>query len=1054
MIDLITELTELLVQDNAILFVGSGLRYAQDEEPSIDQIAEGLAERIAYQRSDRSLPAVARDFEVQHGRHALISALREELGKLPRQPAPIHQLIADAVLPTTKVITTRFDQILEQALDQFQKEYVVIVRDTDVPFFDQSKVTLIKMQGDIQQPESLIITQDDVNDFIRKLPTLSDVIRAFFATKTLIFLGYDLSSDLFKRFFGQVNRNVSVFSRTAYAIVPKLPDEVEISYWEKQNVKICPYKPVPFLEALSKGVQKAISRPPTKPHHTLTSEQATLPARPYKGLESFTADDTLIFVGRAEESQRLTNRILAHRLIVFYGESGSGKSSLLRAGVTPTLAKQRALCVMAVPAPGQPLPEVIYRELLAAGQKAGLEPPATDSVPAIIRAWQGVLNAPIVFAIDQFEQLFLAYDAEEREVAAAFLQQLKNDRSLNVRLVLTLREDFLGRLQTLSAWLPDILSVRFRLERLGREEAQAAIEEPAALFDVRWESRLVQQLLDALYERAGGGISPAQLQIVCQRLYEQVEQERAGILSAEISLALFEQLGGTAKILGDYLDETLKKLPSEQQPLAWELLTALVSSSGVKQRLPLSDLAHATNIEPSEAQAILEQLRNQRLVHRYIVSTKKGQEARLEYELTHDYLATHLADSLDASFWALQKAREIVRQALPEWQRESALLPPDKLRFVSEQREGLRLSQKEVEMLYAAAVTYDKQPEQWVSLLPLSAWRRLLLNLLQHTEPAIRALAPRHLASGANAAVGAALTERYLTDTVPEVREAALQALVEASRTHPNVAQIAIECLVAVRNDPVSASLARQGIVRLRDQQPIIQNLLPPKLRSPVQREVWGMRWQRNRQRIRTARSRGTWGGLWGFGFGMAFLLMLIDSDICQHSTLNIGDLLGLGTVGFALTGFFGAVVAGSTAFVQVLLHALQDLERPWPVWAVTTSAGTLLMGLGFLLMGALQGQSAASAISGMLIGFALTSVATAPLPLSRSPRLGLAALAAVTGFLLAEQLGLILQGCPSTPPEISIGPLTASHLLFQSVILTIAGLSSGVGFFWGLNSE
>ena len=1041
MIDLITELAELLVQDNAILFVGSGLRYEQNQQPSINKIAQALAERIAYHRSDRSLSAVARDFEVQHGRRALIFALREELAKFPRQPAPIHQLIADLMLPTTKVITTRFDQILEQALDQFQKDYVVILRDTDVPFFDQSKITLIKMQGDIQQPDSLIITQDDLNDFINKLPTLSDLIRAFFATKTLIFLGYDLSSDLFKRFFGQVNRNVSVFSRTAYAIVPKLPDEVESSYWQKHNMKICPYEPRPFLEALSNAVQKAISRPPTGSFHALKWAEATLPARPYKGLESFTADDTLIFVGRVEESQRLTNRILAHRLMVFYGESGSGKSSLLRAGVCPRLAKQRALGVIAVPAPEQALPEVIYRELVAAGQKADLQPPVTDKVPEIIRAWQRELNAPIVLVVDQFEQLFLAYESKEREAAAAFLQQLQSDRSLNVRLVLTLREDFLGRLQTLSTWLPDVLSVRFRLERLGREGAQAAIEQPAALFKVTWESRLVQQLLDALYERAGGGISPAQLQIVCQRLYEQVEQERSGISSTQITLALFERLGGTAKILGHYLDETLKKLPSEQQPLAWELLTVLVSSTGVKQRLPLSDLAHSTSIEPSEAQVILEQLRNQRLVHRYLVSSKKGEEGRLEYELTHDYLATHMADSLDASFWVLQKAREIVRQALPEWQREKALLPPDKLRFVSEQREGLRLSQKEVEMLYAAAVTYEKQPEQWEAFLPLSARRELLQKLLQHTEPAIRLLASRHLANLANAAVASTLSKTYLTDTVPEVREAALEALVQASRTHRNVAQVAIERLVAARNDPASATLARQGIVRLRDQQPFIHDLLPARLRPPVQRQVWGMRWQRNQQRIRTARSKGTRGGLWGFGLGMAFLVVLIP-EVCQSRNMSNFEYILIGIIVFAFAGLFGAVIGGITAFVQVVLQVLQDVERPWRVWALTTSVGSLLMGLGFLLIGALLNQSAASAIAGMLIGFALTSVATAPLPLSRSLHFGLAALAGVTAFVLAEQLGLILQACP------------AESNFSMTLLLTIAGLSSGVGFFWGLNSE
>lgn len=427
MSNLMTQLADLIIRDNMILFVGTGLRHGHGELSMVQQIAEALARRIDYQRSDRSLSAVACDFEVLHGRQALIQALMDELQKLDREPSPVHQLIVASMLEHTKVVTTRFDCILERTLEQFQKPYVLIVRDNDLPFFDESKITLIKMQGDINQPDSLVITEDDSDAFLSKLPTLSDVIRAFFATKTLVFVGYDLSSDLFKRFFRQVNRNLSVFSRTAYAIVPEPLDEVEVGYWASQNVKICPDEPLAFLEALSQAVKEATSRTLSIPRHSLKAPQATLPPRPYKGLLSFTVKDRLIFVGRAEESQRLSNRILAHRSTVLYGESGSGKSSLLAAAVSPLLAQRGALLAVVEPLTKKPLAALIQERLTQVAQAAGLSggnsggEDTSSQLPVMIRAWQRQLDGPIVIAIDHFESFFLRYSGSMREEGIKFL---------------------------------------------------------------------------------------------------------------------------------------------------------------------------------------------------------------------------------------------------------------------------------------------------------------------------------------------------------------------------------------------------------------------------------------------------------------------------------------------------------------------------------------------------------------------------------------------------------------------------------------------------------
>lgn len=1046
MLTLTERLAQLIVQDNAVLFIGAGLGHGQDQLPAIQRLAEALAGRIQYQRPDRSLAAVARDFEVLHGRNALILALREELEKMAGRPTSLHQLLADAMLPNSKVITSRFDQSLEQALEQFEKSYVRIVRDTDIPFFDETKIILIKIQGDITQPDSLVITEDDIDAFISRLPTVSDVVRAFFATKTLIFLGYDLSGEQFKRFFRQVTRNLSIFRRQAYAVIPGPVDEVEARYWRDQNVEIHCQEPMAFLEALAPAVKAAARRPRAATHPLAEAAAPSLPDRPYKALDSYTGADVAIFTGRAEESQRLTTRLLAHRLSVLYGESGSGKTSLLAAGAGPRLARQRALLVTTVPAPGQPLPEQLGRDLMAAGMQAGLpeapppdglDAPAAASLPTNIRVWQRALDGPVVLALDQFEQFFLVYNAAEQQQALQVLAELLADRSLDLRLALVVREDFLGRLHSLEEVLPGLLDVRFRLERLGREAARLAIEEPARLYNVSWEPALVQTLLDDLYDPAGGGVAPPQLQLVCDGLYRAVVEpagEAARERGLRITLADFRRLGGAEAILGEYLDRVVAEFSGAEQPLVRRLLAALVSSRGVKQRLSLAELAFAAETRPEQAAGLLDELTRQRLVRRYDLG---GETSQLAYELTHDYLVSRIVAWLGDDFWAGQRARELVRQALPEWQERGRLLAPDDLRLVAAQQVRVRFTTAEAELLYAAAVAYDEQPLAWQASLPEADCRSVLLRLFQHPEGPVRGRAARRLAAlPAAEAASTALVRAALSDPDPDVRLDAARAIgCSGGDSSPGAAdQAALAQLVEAAAAPATAGPALQALAVVRDVQPESQALLPPSLAGPVRQRVWRARWLRCRYQILAATIRGLNGGFWGLGLGFGLFLGLFNAQ----NILSPRLLLGSALLGLSLAGLVGALAAGSGAFVRVVLQSLQDRELPWRTWAASTLVSSLFFSLGLVLVGAISRavgdspRTLPTMLAGFLIGGVVTGLAGLPVRLPWLLGLGLSGAAGVIVFWLAEVLGLLS--------------------LDSFGWLALMGGASGLGFFLALN--
>ncbi len=1084
-----SRLADLIATDNAILFVGNALRASHDP-PAIEQIADALAARIEYQRPDRSLSAVARDFEVLKGRNALITALREELRKLQAAPDPLHQLIADAVLPHTKVLTTRFDQILERALDQFQKPYVLIVRDADVPFFDEAKITLIKMQGDIDQPDSLIITEDDLDDFIRRLPTISDVVRAFFATKTLIFLGYDLNSPLFKRFYNQVTHNLSAFRRQAYAVVPEPLDPIEDKYWAAQNVETLEENPLQFLEDLAAAVKAEIQikRDPEPTDRLLELQKGEMPTRPYKALDSFTTADAALFSGRTEESQRLANRILAHRLTLLYGESGSGKSSLMNAGVTPRLLQQRSLVATCTPNPDEPLTEIMRRALLETGQRAGLTPPS-ESLLVTVREWQRALSGPIVLVLDQFEQFFLVYNAQERATAARLFHELHEDRSLNLRLVFILREDFLGRLQTLEDLVPGLMNVRFRLQKLGRENARAALEEPARLFNTQWEPALVQTLLDELITD-DGDISPPQLQLVADQLWQDLrngvadqnpsrESPKTTLVppasnavpkpdhTGVLTLKRFTELGGVQAILGDYLDQTVATFPTDDQSLVRLLLGALVSSGGVKQRLPLEDIARTADLPPEKAAEILDHLTRQRLLQRYETqqtshSTNQptstapapfdyanASEDRLRsslrvlpnnqptdqptnqltsYELTHDYLVPRITRWLGQEFWDAQHAREIIRQDYPAWTARQRLLALDDLKIINAQRGRVRLTPQETEMVFATAAAFEDDLTFWQGLLPVTDCQRVLLTLLTHLEDAPRARAAFHLGTYPDPTVSAALVKCALQDATPTVREAATAAISRLVNDAPKpVSQTAIDGLVAAKDDP----LALAALIAIRDARPGVDALLPAPVRGQITRKVWVLRLNRHRGEIVEMILNGLQGGFLALGLGMGVFFGLGSAQ--DLSILPFIRVLGLVYFGVSLAGVLGATNGAMTATNQALFKYILDGDRPVARWLSGTALSAVVMAISFLfLSGIFPGETRIlqPMLAGAVIGAGLTAPALAPLKLSWGVRCALSAISGVVVFFVGNQL------------------------LFNQAIMWAAlmGLAGGFGFFLAFN--
>ncbi|WP_043345788.1 nSTAND1 domain-containing NTPase, partial [Belnapia moabensis] len=256
-------------------------------------------------------------------------------------------------------------------------------------------------------------------------------------------------------------------------------------------------------------------------------------ARPYKGLGAFQEADARFFHGRERAIEELAAKLEKLPLVAVVGRSGSGKSSLIRAGLVPWLRLQDPWCVVTF-RPGAPSPDP-FRNLTAAlieatqGRGSSIiellrQEEAVDRLAASLRSAPGSIvehlqrltaarsqHEPVrlLLLADQFEELFtLVVDPAEHEpeqsLRIRFVQCLQaatdtsRTRDPAARCVLTIRADYMGRALGIRALADALKDADVKLGPMTASELRRAIEEPARSLEVSFEAGLVDELMQAV----------------------------------------------------------------------------------------------------------------------------------------------------------------------------------------------------------------------------------------------------------------------------------------------------------------------------------------------------------------------------------------------------------------------------------------------------------------------------------------------------------------------------------------------------------------------------
>jgi hypothetical protein len=414
---------------------------------------------------------------------------------------------------------------------------------------------------------------------------------------------------------------------------------------------------------------------------TVADAPHDVPTPPYKGLASYTENDAAIFFGRDRERDIITANLKARRLTVVYGDSGVGKSSLLRAGVASHLLKIARQNFEDLGTP-EFIPVVFssWRDDPLTGLEQAIDtsvgcfagdswpPSALGHLGEAIDAAAAATDAYLLIILDQFEEYFLYHPCEQG--AESFDVQLAraiNRPGLQASFLVAIREDALAKLDHFKRDIPKLFDTALRVSHLNAAAAREAILRPVdhynSLVDtesrVMLEPALVDKVLDqvkagqVVLDQVGHGalqhtgdatraddhIETPYLQLVLTRLWETERQ----IGSRELRLATLTQLGGAQEIVRTHLDAALANLTPTERDAAADLFHHLVTPSGSKIAHMVADLAEYTRHPEDDVERLLRRLASAdtRIVRPV---PPPGEDSPARFEIYHDVLAASVLD--------------------------------------------------------------------------------------------------------------------------------------------------------------------------------------------------------------------------------------------------------------------------------------------------------------------------------------------------------------------------------------------------------------------------
>lgn len=389
---------------------------------------------------------------------------------------------------------------------------------------------------------------------------------------------------------------------------------------------------------------------------------------PFKFLDSYQREDLDIFFGRERETENLYDALSGVKHLLVYGPSGSGKTSLIECGLRNRFS-DADWYALSIRRGGNMTASVFTRINEALRRKIQLNPdtklpadPDIDFGNAVEQLFDERYK-PVYLLFDQFEELLISGDDAEKRDFFTRLDHLIRYK-VPCRVLLVMREEFIGHLSEFEPLCPSIFQHRFRLEKMGRAGVHEVIEKMlaaphySAFFTAPAPEALASKVLTKLPDQQRE-IELTHVQVFLSELWDRAQESQASAFP-ELHAGLVREEDNLEGVLNGFLRNQLRELDATYgQNTALEVLAAMISERHTK--LQVDEVALAAALEKNNitlARPMPELLRD--LERRRILRTLKSGE-QTQYEISHDVLARVVGQNLTEEMKLRERAREVYR---------------------------------------------------------------------------------------------------------------------------------------------------------------------------------------------------------------------------------------------------------------------------------------------------------------------------------------------------------------------------------------------------------
>lgn len=418
---------------------------------------------------------------------------------------------------------------------------------------------------------------------------------------------------------------------------------------------------------------------------------------PFKFLDSFTKDDKEIFFGREKEIEEIYSRVFQSNLLLVYGASGTGKTSLIQCGLSnkfndsdwlPIIIRrgsniQKSIQTQLGNLAITPLKPIDNKQLTIGNEKQ------TFSLKKSLQSLYLDHFKPIYLLFDQFEELFIFGTKDEIEnFIVDIAKVIKSD--LQCKFIFIMRGEYLEHLTQFEEQIPTFFDNRIRIEKMTRKNAMEAISGPCKVFGIEVEEGFPQLLLDKI-SSSNSEIELTYLQVFLDKIYKKGSpsptlpdgeggsphpiSKRSGM---KFTNQLLSDLGQIGDVLSDFLEEQIAKIPDSENALT--VLKAFVSAEGTKRQINFDEINEFTRSLGKDLQRdVLENF-----IHQFVnLRILRDKDEHGKYELRHDSLAAKIYEKITLVEKEILQVRQMIANRFSEFEMRGILLSDDDLRYIA-----------------------------------------------------------------------------------------------------------------------------------------------------------------------------------------------------------------------------------------------------------------------------------------------------------------------------------------------------------------------------------